>query len=185
MRIIKKYKNRRLYDTELKKSITLEDLKSYLVDDIEFKVIDNASGEDITLIILSQVAGRSASDFKNSGIKVLNAIIKKGGIGGMDILKKLTLASIGAINLTREKIEEIFDEMVKRGEMTSDEKSDAIKSFVEKSTDGAEKMKEKMEDFAGRFAEKFSSMFNDRFGDLSEKIEELSKKIAELEKKVG
>ncbi len=185
MRIIKKYKNRRLYDLFIKKSITIDNLKLYLVDDIEFKVIENATGRDITISVLSQMVGRSASDFKNSGIKVLNSILKKGGIQGMDMFKKLTLASIGAVNLTREKLEEIFDEMVKRGEMTGDEKSEAIKSFVDKSVDSAEKMKGKMEDFAGSIAEKISSKFDNRMADLTGKIEELAKKISEIEKKVN
>ena len=111
MRIIKKYKNRRLYDTEIKKTVNLENLKSYLSDDIEFKVIDNASGRDITLGTLAQMISRPAADFKDYGFKAINVMIRKGGLGGMDIVRKLALASIGAVNLTREKAEEIFDEM--------------------------------------------------------------------------
>jgi len=103
----------------------------------------------------------------------------------MDILKKLTLASIGAVNLTREKVEELFDEMVKRGEMTSDERSEAIKSFVDKSSQSAEKMKEKMEEMAGKVAEKFSSKLDKKFEELNAKMDKLSKKVADIEKKVG
>jgi len=185
MRLIKKYRNRRLYDTEIKKTVTLDDLKIYLTENIEFKVIDNATGKDITMGVLAQIISRSAADFKSSGLKVINAIIKKGGLGGMDILKKLTLASIGAVNLTKEKVEELFDEMVKRGEMTSDEKSEAIKSFVDKSSQSAEKMKEKMEEMAGKVAEKFSSKLDKKFEELNAKMDKLSKKVADIEKKVG
>ena len=49
MRLIKKYRNRRLYDSEIKKTVTLDDLKTYLAKNIEFKVIDNATGKDISL----------------------------------------------------------------------------------------------------------------------------------------
>ena len=59
----------------------------------------------------------------------------------MDYLRKLTLASIGAIELTREKAEEMLDELVKRGEMTNDERAEAVKNFVNKSIDSTEKMK--------------------------------------------
>ena len=103
----------------------------------------------------------------------------------MDIVRKLALASIGAVNLTREKAEEIFDEMVKRGEMTKDEKSEAIKSFVDKSSEGAEKAKKKMEEMAGKVAEKFSSKMDKKFEELNVQMEKLSKKIADLEKKIG
>jgi polyhydroxyalkanoate synthesis regulator phasin len=185
MRTIKKYRNRRLYDTEIKRTVTLDDLRSYLSDNIEFKVIDNAAGKDITLGTLAQVISRPTADFKDYGFKAINAIIKKGGLEGMDIIKKLTLASIGAVNLTREKAEEIFDEMVKRGEMTKDERSEAIKSFIDKSSESAEKVKEKMEELAGRLAEKFSSKLDRKFEELNAKMEQLSKKISEIEKKLG
>ncbi len=185
MRLIKRYRNRRLYDTELKKAITMMDIRDYVLRDIDLKIIDNASGRDITIAVLSSIVGETAGDFKKSGMKIVYAIIKKGGVGAMDVLKKLTLASIGAVKMTREKVEEMFDEMVKRGEMTSDERSEAIKNFVEKSKDSAGKLKERVEEIAGRFTQKFSARFDDQMSTLAEKIEKLSAKVADLEKKVN
>ncbi len=185
MRLIKRYRNRRLYDTELKKAITMVDIRKYVLRDIDLKIIDNATGRDITIAVLSSIVGETAGDFKKSGMKIVNAIIKKGGVGAMDVLKKLTLASIGAVKMTREKVEEIFDEMVKRGEMTSDERSEAIKNFVEKSKDSAGKLKDRVEETAGKFAERFSARFDDKITAMKETIEELSAKVANLEKKVN
>lgn len=54
-RIIKKYPNRRLYDTELSKYVTLVDLRKLIHDEVEFKVMDSRSGEDITRSILIQI----------------------------------------------------------------------------------------------------------------------------------
>lgn len=54
-RIIKKYPNRRLYDTEDSRYITLADVKALVLDKIEFVVIDKKSGDDITRTILLQV----------------------------------------------------------------------------------------------------------------------------------
>ncbi len=185
MKLIKRYRNRRLYDTELKKAVTMADIRSYILRDIDLKIIDNASGRDITIAVLSSIVGETAGDFRKSGIKIVNVIIKKGGVGAMDVLKKLTLASIGAVNMTREKIEEIFDEMVRRGEMTNDERSEAIKNFIEKSADGAGKLKARAEEIAGKFAEKFSARFDDQISALAKKIEKLSAKVADLEKKIN
>ncbi len=55
MKIIKKYKNRRLYDTEISQYITFEQLKSYIDEDINFKVIDSATENDITNSTLLQI----------------------------------------------------------------------------------------------------------------------------------
>lgn len=54
-RVIKKYPNRRLYDTEESRYITLADVKELVMNKVDFEVIDKKSGEDITRTILLQV----------------------------------------------------------------------------------------------------------------------------------
>lgn len=54
-RIIKKYPNRRLYDTEVSRYITLENIRQLVIHGEHFTVIDKRSGEDITRTILLQV----------------------------------------------------------------------------------------------------------------------------------
>jgi polyhydroxyalkanoate synthesis repressor PhaR len=53
--IIKKYANRRLYDTESSSYITLERLAEMVRQKREFKVVDAKSGEDITHSVLTQI----------------------------------------------------------------------------------------------------------------------------------
>ena len=54
-RIIKKYPNRRLYDTEESRYITLADIRRLVVEKIDFVVVDKKSGKDITRSIMLQV----------------------------------------------------------------------------------------------------------------------------------
>lgn len=53
--IIKKYSNRRLYDTSHKKYITLDEIGNLIKEGNEIKVIDSQTDEDITKVILMQV----------------------------------------------------------------------------------------------------------------------------------
>ena len=53
--IIKKYANRRLYDTESSSYITLERLAQMVRQKRDFKVLDAKSGEDITRSVLTQI----------------------------------------------------------------------------------------------------------------------------------
>jgi polyhydroxyalkanoate synthesis repressor PhaR len=53
--IIKKYSNRRLYDTTHKKYVTLDEIASLIKEGTEIKVIDSQTDEDITKVILMQV----------------------------------------------------------------------------------------------------------------------------------
>lgn len=54
-RVIKKYPNRRLYDTSESKYVTLSDVRKLVLADVPFCVIDKKSGEDITRSILLQI----------------------------------------------------------------------------------------------------------------------------------
>ena len=54
-RLIKKYPNRRLYDTEESRYITLVDVQRLVRDGTDIKVVDTQSGDDITRGILIQI----------------------------------------------------------------------------------------------------------------------------------
>ncbi|MGV3742556.1 MAG: polyhydroxyalkanoate synthesis repressor PhaR [Burkholderiaceae bacterium] len=54
-RLIKKYPNRRLYDTKTSAYITLADVKQLVLDNEDFIVTDAKSGEDLTRSILLQI----------------------------------------------------------------------------------------------------------------------------------
>lgn len=62
IRIIKKYPNRRLYDTNVSKYITLEDLKKLVMEGIEFCVKDVKSKEDLTRSVLLQIIAEQEHD---------------------------------------------------------------------------------------------------------------------------
>jgi polyhydroxyalkanoate synthesis repressor PhaR len=54
-RVIKKYANRRLYDATVSRHVTLEDIRTLIVQGEKIRVIEDKSGEDITRLILLHV----------------------------------------------------------------------------------------------------------------------------------
>ena len=61
-RIIKKYPNRRLYDTKISSYITIEDVRQLIVDGEDFEVRDAKSGEDLTRQVLLQIIAEHEQD---------------------------------------------------------------------------------------------------------------------------
>ena len=61
-RIIKKYPNRRLYDTEISSYITLEDVRQLIIDGETFEVRDAKTGEDLTRQVLLQIITEHEQD---------------------------------------------------------------------------------------------------------------------------
>lgn len=55
IRVIKRYESRKLYDTEESRYVSLEDIARWVRDGQEVKVIDNATSEDVSAQILTQI----------------------------------------------------------------------------------------------------------------------------------
>ena len=68
-RIIKKYPNRRLYDTEISSYVTLEDVRQLVIDAENFEVHDAKTGQDITRTVLLQII----SEREEAGEPLLSA----------------------------------------------------------------------------------------------------------------
>jgi len=77
--VIKKYENRRLYDTAASRYVNLEDVARMVRDGVELQVVDARSGEDLTRVILTQVIMEDAKG-RESGLP-------------LELLRRLIVAS--------------------------------------------------------------------------------------------
>ena len=79
-RIIKKYPNRRLYDTEVSRYVTLEDVRLLVLQEVSFQVRDARTNEDLTRSILLQIImEREAGGEPMFSEQVLEKIIRAYG----------------------------------------------------------------------------------------------------------
>src|SRR3546814_4934791 len=62
VRVIKKYPNRRLYDTEISSYITIEDVRQLVVEGEEFQVRDARTGDDLTRCVMLQIIAEHEQD---------------------------------------------------------------------------------------------------------------------------
>jgi len=77
--LIKRYANRKLYNTETSRYITLKGISDLLEADQEVKVIDNESGEDITSVTLSQILVDTERDGRSVPGNLLSELFQRGG----------------------------------------------------------------------------------------------------------
>ncbi len=134
VRIIKRYRNRRLYDTHTKEQITLSEVRDLVKQGVLFKVEENDTQRDLTLLVLTQALGeelRHRQSWGDTG-EILRALIQRGGDTGMTILSKTVLAAIGALSITRENAEKLIDELIKRGELDKSKRAEAVKEAFDK-----------------------------------------------------
>ena len=186
MRIIKRYKNRRLYDTQTRQTITLGGIALLVKEDEPFKVIDSPTGKDITLSVMVNVLGDEIKEWGNISEtgKLVRWLIQRGGESGVTILNKTLMAAIGALSLTKENAEKLIDELIKRGELDKSKRVEAIKealeSAEEKSRQVAGRIKESVK--AARLKKKYARS-ND-LDALGEKVDRLTKMVEEIKVKL-
>ena len=96
----------------------------------------------------------------------------------MDTAKKLMLAAIGALHLSKERLEEMMDELVKKGEMTSSEKAEALKRLAEKVESSTEKVKDAIEKQVDGAMKKLNILA--KIDKLAGRVDQLEKELAEL-----
>ena len=184
MRIIKRYKNRRLYDTQTKQAITLGGIALLVKEDEPFRVVDNTSDKDVTLAVLTNVLGDELREWGNAAetAKLVRLLIRKGGETGVTILNKTLMAAIGAISLTRENAEKLIDELIKRGELDKSERVEAIKEALDKaeakSKEVAGKIKESMK--AAKLGKKYARTVD--LEALDEKVDRLTAMVEEIQR---
>lgn len=117
-RIIKKYPNRRLYDTELSRYITISDLRKLIVEGGEFEVHDANTGEDITRNILLQIINDQESGGKPMFTSdVLTQMIRFYGAGAQDLFAQYLSRSMELFIEQQRGYQNQFREMFEQSPM--------------------------------------------------------------------
>jgi polyhydroxyalkanoate synthesis repressor PhaR len=187
-RIIKRYKNRRLYDPEEKRTIKLEDLVELVKKDVDFKVIDSRTKKDVTLSVLIKVLSESITENKKNLKQTSNLIrllIVRGGEITVDFFEKSILFGLGLFDLTKEKAEKLVDEMIKRGEMSQSDKAKAVKELLKGHDERMEKLKTKIDESVEKITAKVKGKEKEDLAKLHQKLDDLAKVVEKLEKKLS
>src|SRR5271154_5114852 len=97
-RLIKKYANRRLYDSTESRHVTLEDIRKMIVSGAKVKIVDDKSGEDLTRAVLLQViAEQDQYGTPVLSTELLEAIIRFYGNPVQEMLTKYMEQSVGTL----------------------------------------------------------------------------------------
>lgn len=118
MKIIKRYANRRMYDSDTSKTITLDEVAEFIKAGKEIQVIDNSTGEDITSRVLGQtfLKVHEGSNKESEPLMkyMLTALIRESEQGLLETIKKLIYAGIGFTKIGRGEIESLVTGIVNR-----------------------------------------------------------------------
>ena len=108
---IKKYRNRRLYDTESSRYVKLEDVAEMVRTGTELEVVDVNSGEDITRQVLTQIIVEGSRD-NDQGLPIefLRQMITSTGRGRHELMAKYSNFVSGIYQRAQEELRDRFQQ---------------------------------------------------------------------------
>ncbi len=98
----------------------------------------------------------------------------------MDALDKLLNLAVGAYDLTREKLECITEEMIRRGEMSQDERKKYIEDLLKRIDVSKKELEANLETFVKDAVKKLSVPSKADFERLQAEVESLKKEVKQL-----
>lgn len=117
MRLIKKYPNRKFYDTGDKRYVSLRGIASLVRAGEEIQVIDTGAGSDITTLVLSQILREQEKRESFLPQSLLSNLIRR-STGGLNQLRNSFQASLHALRALEDEVQESLDTLVDRGEIS-------------------------------------------------------------------
>jgi polyhydroxyalkanoate synthesis repressor PhaR len=119
--LIKRYPNRKLYDTTAKRYFSLDILADMIRDGKDVQVVDNATGDDVTVMILAQVIAEQ--ERRQGGFLSLSLLTGWIQVGGETItsLRRSMAAQLDILRQVDEEIERRLDRLVSLGELAEEE----------------------------------------------------------------
>ena len=117
--IIKKYANRRLYNTRSSSYITLDHLGKMTRDGVDFRVLDAKTGTDITHQILTQIIMEEETTGERMlPVNFLRQLIGMYGNSMQGMLPQYLEASMDSFNANRLKLRKVFEESLEANPLT-------------------------------------------------------------------
>ncbi len=110
--LIKRYANRKLYNTQSSRYITLKGIAELIEDGVEVRVVDNESGEDITSVTLSQILVDTERNQRSVPGPILSDLIQRSGDALYAALKRGVGDPGASLDEIQRGVRRFFDEKI-------------------------------------------------------------------------
>lgn len=186
VRKIKKYANRKLYDTMDKKYVSLNRLSELIKEGEEVAIKDNETGEDITASIVSQIIAKEKKETKEAEIDessgVLIQLLRKGSGKFMGVAKKSTSLWQNAMTLAEDEIDKLVNLLIKDKELSESEGSRLRKDMKKRADDFKKWIGDKIDQRINEVLGMMNLANKEQVSEMTEKIEALTLKVQQLER---
>lgn len=183
-KVIKRYTNRKLYDTVESRYVTLDEIAEMVKQGLEVRIIDNRSKEDLTSVTLAQIIFEEEKKKNRMPLTVLREIIRHPGESISGFFQKEVQPRVQSF---REEAEQRIDKLLRR-----DGKGDELPGDVQ-SADLLKASQRALEEWQRKIDERVKQVVENVVGSLPaagrdmqaliQRLESLERKLEELERR--
>jgi polyhydroxyalkanoate synthesis repressor PhaR len=176
--IIKRYQNRKLYDTRNSTYVTLDDISRMIKAGEDVQIIDNRNKDDLTAVTLAQILFEEEKKKKSLlPLAALKRIIQEGGGTIKEFFEKTIDTGVSSFSRAKEEAEKVIGGIKEK--LTPDDEG-ILQEVLHRTQDFSKKIDEKIKSTVESVAQ-VTSLQNE-IRNLHRKIMLLEKKLTDYEK---
>jgi polyhydroxyalkanoate synthesis repressor PhaR len=174
-KVIKRYTNRKLYDTVESRYVTLDEIAEMIKAGAEVKIIDNRTKEDLTSVTLAQIIFEEEKKTSKVSLEMLRDLIRHGGAMAQRVFEGTGAELRGRVEAVRAAAQQRVQSFIQSGQQTSDR----AKELVQTSQEAVSALQRKVDERVRAAMEGMSSL-----GEVKRSLDDISRRIEALEKKL-
>jgi len=180
-KVIKRYTNRKLYDTVESRYVTLDEIAEMIKGGAEVKIIDNRTKDDLTSVTLAQIIFEEEKKTSKMSLKTLLGLIRHGS----EVAQQLVDGAGGdlreRVDAVRQAAEQRVQSILARGQQTGER----ARELVAASQEAVAALQKRIDERVRSAAEGVQHLpeVKRQLDDISRRIESLEAKLDELSRK--
>jgi len=181
IRIIKRYQNRKLYDTLASTYVTLDDIADMIKAGEDVKVLDNKTKKDLTSLTLTQIIFEEEKKQKSIlPLSTLRRIIQSGGESITEFVERHIVPGLNSFSNVRHEMEKYINRLIRRGKLEPDEGRRMMAELVSTGQKSLEEAYTQVDSKVTETLELLRTMVT-----LSKDVARLEERLDELEAKLN
>jgi polyhydroxyalkanoate synthesis repressor PhaR len=180
-KVIKRYTNRKLYDTEESRYVTLDEIARMIKGGAEVRIVDNRTKEDLTSVTLAQIIFEEEKKTSKMSLETLKDLIRHGGEVAQRLVEGTQAELRGRVEAVRAAAEQRVQSLLNRGQDTRDRALELVQS----SQEAMQALQRKVDERVRAAVEGMANLAEVRrqLDEIARRIEGLEKRLDELGKK--
>jgi polyhydroxyalkanoate synthesis repressor PhaR len=174
-KIIKRYTNRKLYDTVESRYVTLEEIAEMVKAGGEVRILDNRTKEDLTSVTLAQIIFEEEKKTSKMSLRTLKDLIRHGGERAQQFVEGTQAELRGKVEGIRQAAEQRVQTLLPKVQATGDRAKDLVAASQEAVSQFQRKVDERVRNTVEGMA---------NLPDLRKELQQISARIDEMERRL-